>query len=223
MFRRPAVFALLFSFAVVLCAAPLEAAQKQPSVIIRKLPVKVSEKLFDRSDPPKGALKGASGLTTYFFLCDPRFTYDVTSESTSGGRTTSTIMLKSADIAISLPITVWLPKDGSERLREHEQGHRLINEEIYKTADREARNCADDLLKCPFTGTGSDAMAARNNALKTAENAFVTQYTERTQYRSDKANAVYDAITNHGRNRRHLPAVVDYSVKSTARSASGQN
>jgi hypothetical protein len=218
MFRRQAALVLMLA-AVIPCSA----AQNRAPVIIRKLPVKVSEKVFDRHNPPKGAMKGASGLTTYFFLCDPRFTFDVTSESSSGGQTTSTIALKTADIAISLPIIVWLPEGGSEKLREHEQGHRLINEEIYKTADQEARRCAERLLKCPFTGTGSDATSARNNALKTAENAFVTQYTESTQYRSDKANAVYDAITNHGRNRRHVPAVVDYSVKSTARSASAPN
>jgi hypothetical protein len=159
--------------------------------------------------PPLGPR--ADAVTHFRFGCSANATYEVTSRrrdtsrrrGTVGG-CTATARINDMDVHVDLEITIWVPRGARQKLVDHEEGHRVIGERIYETAERAARQAAAKWVGRSVTGKGDDCAAAADAAVRDANHEFCTAYLEATSGWSSRVGDLYDEITDHG--RRDSPA-----------------
>ncbi len=115
------------------------------AVSVTKDPPKIETKTFNHDDPgPEVPIKGREAATTH---CSYDYFVDIGLENTSSKRSgdiySYTFKVTRLSVRLDLPITFWLPDTVNKRLKEHEDGHRQIYEEIYggaeKIAERQAQ------------------------------------------------------------------------------------
>lgn len=198
--RRCNPHCLLIALAVAL--APSLAVAR--GVKVEKAPVVVVRKTFDRRNPPKDMPQlgpRADAVTHFRFGCSTGAAYEVTSRRRDrrNGGCTATAKINDLNVKIELEITIWVPRGARRKLVDHEEGHRVIGERVYETADRAAREEARQWIGRTVTGRGADCAAAADAAVRDASHAFCQTYLEATSNWSSRVGDLYDDITDHGR------------------------
>ena len=196
---------LLFVFGALLWPSAASAR----GVTVEQAPVVVVRKTFDRRNPPPDMPplgRRADALTHFKFGCSTNATYEVTSRRRDTSRRrggtggcTATARINDVDIRLELEITIWVPRGARRKLVDHEEGHRVIGERVYQTAERVAREEGTKLIGRSVTGKGADCAAAADAAVKDANHGFCAAYLERTSGWSSRVGDLYDEITDHGR------------------------
>ncbi|CAN5344591.1 hypothetical protein BH10CYA1_BH10CYA1_16590 [soil metagenome] len=109
-------------------------------------------------------------------------------------------VIKSAACSLSMPTLVTLPKDADERLKAHEQGHLHINEHFYKQyAESAIKNAAGALIGREYRIEASDYDDAKKKLVPMTVKDVQQLYRPQTFTPSEKANVLYDTLTDHGR------------------------
>ena len=196
--------ALRLCVVAALLLAPSSAVAR---VTVEKAPVVVVRKTFDRRNPPKEMPPlgpNADAVTYIRFGCSTNSSYQVTSKrhDTSrrrAGGCSATARIDDLDVQLELEITVWVPRGARAKLVNHEEGHRVIAERIYETAERAARAEAAKWVGRSVTGKGADCAAAAETAVRDANQRFCDAYLEATSAWSGRVGNLYDDLTDHGR------------------------
>lgn len=192
--------------AVVVLAAP---AMSPAAVTVEKGNVVVVRKTFDRRNPPKEMPPlgpRADAVTHFRFGCSCNANYEIVSRRRdvsrrrgSEGGCTATARINDMDVRIDLEITIWVPRGARQKLVDHEEGHRVIGERIYETAERAARDAARKWVGRTVTGRAENCPEAADTAVRDANHQFCQDYLEATSGWSSRVGDRYDEITDHGR------------------------
>ncbi len=160
-------------------------------------------KTFDHSAPgPEVPLKGREAATTH-----ANFGYDVDigcqteSSKRNGDLYVGTFKVTRVTAQLTLPITLWLPDTVNKRLREHEDGHRQIYEEIYGGAEKTAKKQADEMIGEIFIGQGKTMDEAHEDAQKKAAIELNRRYCNEILVYAKLVTQLYDNATRSGTNR----------------------
>lgn len=209
MVRMPQGRRRLLVAAVVLLLAPSVAGAR---VSVEKAPVVVVRKTFDRRNPPKDMPplgRHADAVTHFKFGCATNASYEVTSRRRDTSRRrggtggcTATARINDLEVRIELEITVWVPRGARQKLVDHEEGHRVIGERVYETAERVAREEAAKWVGRSVTAKAENCEAAADAAVREANHKFCQAYLERTSGWSSRVGDRYDDLTDHGRRDR---------------------
>src|SRR5262245_38881836 len=104
-------------------------------VTVEKAEADVKRHRFDPDRPPPDMPKfkpGEAAVTTSSFSIRAEVTGELTEQSRkSGGVVAAKMRIGSIRVRISLEIDIWLPFDAPQELRDHEEGHRKLNEYYY--------------------------------------------------------------------------------------------
>jgi len=183
----------------------------KPGVAVSQKPATVQEKLFDRKHLAETIPLRPQDLayTDCSYCIAVNLRVEAQSEKTSGGQTTATIKVTGIDAALSLETTLWLPKNPSQKLRDHEQGHRRIGEFFYASADADAKRLCRSYLGQSAVASGATLDEARQKAARTVSDALMKEYLAVVNGKAGKGHVFYDEITAHGTK----PIAADAAVK----------
>ncbi len=184
-----------------LATTPLPgSATRKPAVIERKT--------FDPQHLPTPAppvTESENGACVAESSASANFDYQTISRKRTPTGAEATIRVQSVHVNLALKITIWLPKDSPEWLKEHEDLHLEITQRIYAGADKVAVAAAQRCAGQTFVGTGKDAAAAEHNALERAQ-AFLSEgYKPQADDAWVRVDQLFDDITMHG--YRNTPGV----------------
>ena len=185
---------------------------RAPTIV--KEPVRVVTRTFDPANPPSDMPPLAS--TDEIAQCES----DFTANANVGGqaqRTDSThavITVSQISVTLQLNVTIWVPEGVSQRVMDHEQGHRQISEYYYQTADKLAAQIAANYMGKQVMINGPDIDAAFHKALQDIGGEITEEYDK--QLNPNPAQLLYDSITDHSRNDVAVQGAVDHAVKNVA-------
>jgi hypothetical protein len=192
--RRTRIAVLCLGF--LFCAT---AWGQATGVTVHKAPPTVAQRAFDPRHPPRDIpvmAPGEAGITHYEYTTDIAVAGDI---DTLGPGSVN-LIVDTADVNLSLPITVWLENNAPKNMVDHENGHVAISEYYYANIDVYVRRAAQAVMGKTFSGTGKDKQSAEDNATHNAIQAIEKDILDHTRVRAVACNDRYDQITNHGRN-----------------------
>jgi len=174
-------------------------------VNVSKAPPRVERKTFDPANLPKPAppLHAEEiAVCEYLFRIevDLKFT-PLAVGAAPGGGVRGSVRVDSANIRLTMPVTIWLPKGVDDHVKAHEEAHRAIAEFFYKDAEKAAREAAKGVVGRAVEADGPDKNAAMRAALGKAAAEISSKYVASVKLPCDEAQAKFDQITNHSKNR----------------------
>jgi hypothetical protein len=122
----------------------------------------------------------------------------VSGQTRRTGVTTATLSITQVKMKLGLAITIWVPDGVTQKVLEHEEGHRRISEFFYQDADRLAARVAATYIGRQLNITGNDLNSEANKALQQIGDEITAEYTR--QLDPGPAQLRYDDITDHARN-----------------------
>jgi hypothetical protein len=181
--------------AAALPAAAVATAGGAP--LIDKQPPVVSTRRFDPAAPPPGMPPLHPGEAAE---CDSNFLSGavVGGQPRRTGADTATVTITQIKVTLQLVITIWVPEDVTQKILEHEEGHRQISESYYATADKLAEQIAAPYIGRQLTVTGADLDLEANKLLQQIGSDITAEYNK--QLNPDPVQLRYDDITDHSRN-----------------------
>jgi hypothetical protein len=191
--------ALLVAALSILLLPTRAAAQ----VKVTKRPAVIERKTFDPNNkpadlPPLTGDERAAAVSRFEIKAQLGFTPGTTKQDKESGRWTANIRTQQLEIILTLKVVIWLPDGAPEKYKTHEEGHRQILEDVYKTADKVAKRVGQTYIGRGGKGTGDSAQAAQQAALKGLMQAMADEYLAETEKRAERVNALYDELTAHG-------------------------
>lgn len=186
-------------FNVIMAMTMLFAACSKKQIDIDKQPAAITKNNFDTIYFPQGTKCGRA-YTYWCFMCMPEFTGDTSFQRKQNENWSATFIPRTARVALSLPLTIWVPFGVSDKLMMHEYGHCKICKRIYDTAEQVAFKSAKQVLNAQFTANEASKDDASFYAIKNARDELCGRYTQQTQKVADDISVIYDRITNHGMN-----------------------
>jgi hypothetical protein len=168
-------------------------------VTVKKAAPTVAQRRFDPKHPPRDIpvfVPGEGGLVHYEFTTD----IAVAGDTDTLGPGSVNVIIDTADINLSVPITMWLENNPPQRIVEHENGHVAIVEYYYANIDVYARQAAQAIMGKTFSGTGKDKQSAEDDATHKATQQIEQYILDHTRVRAVACNDRYDKITDHSRN-----------------------
>lgn len=163
---------------------------------MEKEPPSILRKIVESEQVKAGTLKDLNAETQWDFHCQPEFKYEVTAERAGPKGRTVVIQITQVKAKLSLPITVWLPKDAPQQLVQHEDGHVKICTDIYARAEEVVRDAAKPVLKTVYQGEGKDAESATKVAIDEASQALGSEYRRGTIDVVNRVSNTYDQFSN---------------------------
>lgn len=186
-------------------------------VTIHHEPPQVQTKMFDPASPPPEMppLKpGEAAVTESSFSCQTMIGVLVTSQQPTGsGTCRATVKITSVTTTLRLGIVIWLPNDGPRKLTAHEEGHRTIDERYYAGAKAIAERLSREMIGDELTAEGSDCDAAAQAAISNAGNQLCGEYMAAVQFPAARTQALYDKLTDHGRNKLGENEAIESAMK----------
>ena len=169
----------------------------EPAPTITKQQVNFVNRTFDPENPPADMPPLSPGEAA---VCDSNFlsVADVGGDAHPTDDSHEIVTVNSVRVNLQLNITIWVPINASDRLIEHEQGHREISEHFYETADKLAAQIAATYLGKKFSVSGSDPHAELDKSLRQMAGEITQEYNK--QLDPNPTQLRYDAITNHSLN-----------------------
>lgn len=170
------------------------AARAADDVTVTSAPSSVEYVYYEGAKPEKIGI-GMKGLTepSWKFNCRVNWVHYDSEGSYK-------FVIKSATCDISLPIVITLPKDPSDSLKSHEQGHLHINEYFYKQySDDAIKKAAASIIGKEYVIPASSYDEAKKLIVPMTVKEVAELYRSRTSTPAQKANVLYDSITDHGR------------------------
>jgi hypothetical protein len=177
--------------------ATAEPGSQVAAPIIEKKPPVVATRRFNPASPPSDmpALQPDEAAVT-----DSNFISAavVRGETRKTGGGTAVVTITQVKITLQLSVTIWVPEDATQKVLDHEEGHRQISEFYYSSADQVATRVAASYIGKQIAISGSDLDAEASTALQQASDEITAEYNR--QLGPEAAQLRYDAITDHARN-----------------------
>lgn len=194
-----------FAALVILSMIPLLPSSAPAAVYVEKSATTVRYKVFDPAKPPADMPRlnppeAAVTVCEFGLKFDPRG--DVVSrERGPDGSWSVVIAVSAVSIYPRQNVVIWTPKGVSDKLKAHEEGHRKLDEMMYKKlAENGARAAGAEIDGHRFTGLGSTVARATADARQNMIQQLWRVYLAQTAAVNDEINNTYDAITQHGTN-----------------------
>ena len=172
------------------------AAEEHP-VTVKWNPPRVARHTFDPKRPPAKMPKltpPESGVCHYEFTADAGMSFYV---DQIDARTVE-VEVDSVDVVLDLPIDIWVMNKATQKLKQHEEGHRQICEDYYKNAAVAAKEIGQKMIGRKAQGTGRNKQEAQQNAQQKLLTEFSDAYLRAVRVPCRICQDHYDDITTHG-------------------------
>jgi hypothetical protein len=191
----------------------LQQHREMPGPTIIKQPANVASRTFDPASPPPEMPPLNPGENAE---CVSDFTANanVAGQTLRTGATQGAVTITRINLTLLLNITIWVPAGVTQRVIDHENGHRQISEYYYQTADKLAERIAAAYMGKQVEISGTDLNAESTKALRQIANEMSDEY-ER-ELNSEPAQLLYDSITDHSRNEVAVQDAVDHALKNVS-------
>ena len=203
------------ALAILILTAPPARAQT-PGVTIDKQPATFASRMFDPASPPADMPLPYPGEDAE---CDSEFL----SNASVGGRarqtdaTHATVTVTRIKITLQLNVTTWLPANVTQHVIEHEDGHRQISDNFYRTADKLAAQIAGRFMGKQVVISGENLGAELGASLQKLGADISEEY--KKELNPEQAQLRFDAITDHSRNEVPAKDAVAQALKVKSRAS----
>lgn len=183
--------------AVSILFALSSASAQTPGVNIIKQPETYRSRSFDPAKPPAEMPPPTPGEEAE---CDSNFLSNaaVGGQAKQTDATHATVTITQVNVTLQLEIIVWLPNKVTERVIEHEQGHRQISEVFYQTAEKVADRVAAPYMGKQVVIAGTDLRGQMSKLLEQMSADITNEYNK--EITPEPTQLRFDAITDHARN-----------------------
>jgi hypothetical protein len=180
---------------------------------VTKQPVAVAILTFDPATPPTDMPPLAPGENAE---CDSDFvsSASVRGESRQTDATHATVTITQIKVTLQLNIHIWVPTGATQRVMEHEEGHRQISEYYYQTADKLAERIAANYMGRQVEISGTDLDTESSKMLQQMATDITNEYNK--ELNPGPTQRLYDAITDHGRDEVAVSDAVTHALKNIA-------
>jgi hypothetical protein len=174
-------------------------------VTVRVAPPKVVHHVFDPFNPPADMPPlhpGEAAVAVSNFKVVPSVRGTILSGDGDRFHHEDGVRLRvdSIEIEWELEVEIWLPEGASTKLRNHEEGHRIIAERHYESAEEISRRLAAPRIGSVVTGRGQNVRAAGRHAAQLVSEELSRELIRQMTGPAEASQALYDRITDHGRN-----------------------
>jgi hypothetical protein len=193
--RNRAAGSIVVTAAWLLIAPAFATAQVE---VTRKPPAAVT-RTFHPDRPPREMpplRDGEAAVCESKFLCQVQVEVEV---STAPGERPE-CRITGIKSELRLDVVIWLPTDGTAKIRAHEDGHRRISEHFYADAEQVAKKIADEYMGQELEIKSADPSDTRP-VIQRIANEFCQKYLGAVEVPSEKVQMKYDQLTDHGRNK----------------------
>lgn len=177
--------------------ASVERGSAADKVTVVKQAVNFSHRTFDPANPPAEMPPFGPGEAA---VCDSNFVSNVvvggTGQETDASHEIVTIT--KVTVTLQLNIIVWAPEGATEKVMDHEDGHRAISEYYYATADKLAARIAAGYIGKHELINGADLHAEFSKLLQAMGAQITDEYDK--ELNPEETQLRYDSITDHSRN-----------------------
>jgi hypothetical protein len=180
---------------------------------INKRPAAIEHRTFELAAPPADMPPLSSGENAQ---CDSNFVSNasVRGESRQTDTTHATVTITQIKVTLGLDINIWVPTGATQRVIEHEEGHRQISEYYYQAADKLAEQIAAAYMGKRVEISGSDLGVESSKMLQQMATEITDEYGR--ELNPGPTQLLYDAITDHGRNEVVVKDAVEHAIKNIA-------
>jgi hypothetical protein len=195
----------LIILALLLIASPLRAEVK-----VTLTPAVVKTRTFNPKTPPSDMptlSADEAAVTQSKFACGVQLDVEISQVGTEK----PIARIAGVDVTLKLDITIWLPGNVGRKIRAHEDGHRKISEAFYAKAEQAAKELAEKYVGRAIDVAGVDA-EANKPIIQRVANEFCQEYLGQIEVPSEKAQATYDKLTDHGRNNMSESTAVQRAI-----------
>lgn len=187
--------------------------REMPAPTIVKQPAIIASRSFDPASPPPDMPPLSAGENAEC-VSDFSAKANVAGQTRRTDATHTTLTITQIDVTLQLNIAIWVPAGVTQRVTDHEDGHRQISEYYYQTADKLAARIATSYMGRQVQVTGTDLNAASMEALKQF-GAEITEEYDR-ELNPEPTQLLYDSITDHSRNDVAVQDAVDHALKNVS-------
>ena len=179
--------------------------------VIDKQPVAFASRTFDPASPSTDMPPLAPGESAE---CDSDFQSNalVSGDSRKTDATHATLAITQIKMTLHLNITIWVPTGVTQRVIEHEDGHRQVSEYYYQNADKIAERIATRYMGEQIEITGTDLDAESRKILRQMASDITDEYNK--ELNPGPTQLLYDAITDHSRNDVVVKDAVAAAIKN---------
>ena len=185
--------------------------REAPVPTIIKQPVAFGTHTFDPAMPPTDMPPLSPGENAE---CDSVFLSNasVRGESRQTDATHAIVTITQIKMTLQLNINIWVPAEATQRVLEHEAGHRQISEYYYQTADKLAEQIAATYMGKRLDIAGTDLSAESSKVLQQTATDITDEYNR--ELNPGPTQLLYDTITDHGRNEVVVNDAVAHAIKN---------
>jgi hypothetical protein len=182
-------------------------------VTINKQPVNFARRTFDPANPPPDMPRLNQGENA---ACDSNFLSNTTVAGQSRQTDATHVMVTVTHVKMDLQLnlTIWVPNEVTQRVTEHEEGHRQISEYFYQTAAKLAERIAAAYVGRQVDIVGTDLQAESNKFLQQTAAAITADYGR--ELNPGPTQLLYDSITDHSRNEVVVKDAVAHAIKNAS-------
>lgn len=189
------LLALLLATSPAMSAEPggVEIKRRQSAQIKRFDPDRPAAEM-PPLEPPEAA------VTVSSFSCSAQMRVLIVDEQQRGGNYHASATVESINISLGLDVTMWLPRNATRKIRDHEQAHRKISDHYFDLGEQAARDLAEPYIGRVIEGSAASRDEAVDGAIKAAIREIAGGYMSRIESRAGQAQKIFDELTDHGRN-----------------------
>jgi hypothetical protein len=184
-----------------------------PAPTVLKQPANIVSRTFDPASPPSDMPPLSAGENAEC-VSDFSANANVGGQTRRTDATHGTLTITQINVTLQLNITIWVPTEVTQRVTDHEGGHRQISEYYYQNADKLAARIASSYMGRQVQVTGADLNAASMDALKQF-GAEITEEYDR-ELNPEPTQLLYDSITDHSRNDVAVQDAVEHALKNVS-------
>lgn len=177
-------------------SAPHQGRQGSDVEIVKQ-PVNFANRTFDPEMPPAD-MPPLSGGENAECEADFMSNASVRAQIFRKDPAHATLTVTQVRMTLQLNVTIWVPTNVTQRVVDHEEGHREIAEYYYQHADTVAQRIAATYIGRQSEISGADLNAESNQVLQQMAMEITDEYDK--ELNSEPTQLLYDSITDHSRN-----------------------
>ena len=184
-----------------------------PGATINKEPATIAKRTFDPASSPPEMPPLSLGEDAE---CDSNFLSNagVSGQTRQTDATHATVTITQIKVNLQLNVTIWIPRDVTQRVIDHEEGHRQISEFYYQTADKLAERIAAPYIGKQVEISGANLDAESSKLLREVGTDITDEYNK--ELNPEPTQLLYDSITDHSRNGVIAADAVSHALKNVA-------
>jgi hypothetical protein len=188
-------------------------AQAASALAITRQQVATAVHTFEPSAPPPEMPPLAPDEQAQ---CDSDFVSNasVAGKSEKIDATHAIVTVTRVQMTLQLRINIWVPQGVSQKVMDHEEGHRQISEHFFQDANRIAERIASGYVGKQVPVSGTDLGAEINKALQNLSAEITAEYSRRVS--PEPAQQRFDDLTDHARNDLSATDAILEALKGTA-------